>query len=430
MEELGVSVCFVSFEQDQSNRIQGLFDFIDMPLNQNQNTNIDQEVKRLEVQYAFTLTHILHPHIIQRSSSDRHDETHYIQNFLNLENIVSQLNPELILRSQGTMPEFYFADRLAEYHEIPQATQVSEFFGRDVFFKRLYNDTADLHEVEFNSNVSIEDAENFISDQINSHRLTEQNIYSRFELDNNEVNEQNYSRFRKLLQDPIAGVRFIRNKIKSQSRTNIPLVSNSLKKSLYTKHLKSKYILLTLHKPGESTEVWRAHPFVDTDNLVRFVSRNLPHGTRLYVREHPNNRRLYSYTELRKYSDLPNVRVLDPRIDIHKAIENSECVMCMNNTTGYESLMNAKPVISLSPSPYASFSESVYVSNQYNLDTAIAKAMDSNIQLSRVTKFIRNMLRYSIDIPMGSTLYRQSLSSEKVGREYAKAVYDLYSSVT
>lgn len=446
MEELGATVCFISFEREQSNRVEGILDFIDLSRNQRENTNLTQEIQRLENKYNFSLRHILYAHRAQRNKiknpdvSSDYDSTHYIQNFLSLEKLVIDIDPKLILRNQGTMAEFYFADRVAEYHDIPQATQVFEFFDRIVFFDRLYNDAADLHKVELDPNISTRDTEDFISNQTDPQSSIEKDTYARFEMEENRTNSRNSSRIKKLLQDPTVGTSFVTrkvsnriesvsNRIESQTMRNIPLLSKLLKSSLYTKNLEANYILLPLHKPLESTQIFRSHPFIETNHLIRFISRNLPYGTKLYVREHPNNRRLYSYTELKRYSRIPHVRIVDPRINIHEVIRDSRAVIAMNNTTGYESLMNAKPVVCLSPSPYASFSESVHVSNQHNLDTAISTAVYSDVEMSKVTEFIYDMLRHSIDIPMGNPLYRRSLSTQKVGQEYAKAVDKLVSSI-
>lgn len=124
------------------------------------------------------------------------------------------------------------------------------------------------------------------------------------------------------------------------------------KSKFYTSKLdldKIKYVYFPLHfYPELVSSVW-SNKFINYYDqelhLVQSISKNLPTGYKLIVKEHMpmvNNR---SNSIYKKINSFYNTVLLSPAFDNFKLIEKSDCVITICSTTGFEAFLKDKPVL-------------------------------------------------------------------------------------
>ena len=112
----------------------------------------------------------------------------------------------------------------------------------------------------------------------------------------------------------------------------------------------------------------RSMPYVNQTALIEMLSRVLPYGYTLYVREHPHWPKTYPYSYLKKCKAYPNVRLLSPNISIHDVLRGSRGVIVYNSNTAIEALMHGKPVLSFASNLYYKLHPAViHCTNLYGL---------------------------------------------------------------
>ena len=423
LKNYGKNVCFVSFEDGESSKIGNKFSYFsstEMSLD----SNIVSEARRLESKYEFTFQHITYPEQVQQQRSTKLNEQKAneirsrLKDYLYLEDLVQQLQPELILRGQGTISTNYFAGRLAEALDITQAIFTHDFFNRMVFFKSLSGECAEIYDIDFNPEITETDVEMHIHRYIDSGILP----FSH----NNSSNRTWKSYLLDLFENPkkITEIpHWCKRKLRKKRRRGELYVPSLIKSKMYSKlELTEKYLFLPFHLPTESTNVHRSHPYINQVSLTEYISRNLPYDIKLYVREHPHHPGKFGIKFIRKLTKIPNVRVINPNIDINTILENSQGVIVLNNTTGYEALMHNKPVVALSSSPYTSHKNVFHVENPYNIDKKIINAYNHNVNKEDVVEFLTKMFRSSIDITLKSSQISDQQQIQTIGSNFGEAV--------
>lgn len=431
LERRGVNVTFVDFYSTDLPDSPS-FDTLSADDYDFSEYDVLQEARRLEEKYKFSLSRSTYPYLAQKKqkydfqSDIATNHKQRIFDYLFLEEIINGCNPNFILRNQGTQSAFYFADRISEYNNIPQATFSYEYFGRMVFYKRLYGDNADIHPIQFNPHFSKNDTVNFLQNKIfNSDNTQVPTIY-------NSLGDHildNYRNPKELFDVSTHGITWIKRELSLRTPRGRYRVKNILKPALYQEPSENDtYAILPLHTPLESTEVHRAHPYVDPEFITKILSRNLPVGHDLYVREHPHHQSKFSYSLLNYLSQIPNVHVADPTINVEELISNAEFVIAFNNTTGYESLFLETPVLALAPSPYSTHDHVTYTNNLFGIDQQMVQVSNHSFDRDSVMNFLTTMMRCSIDISMGSKINDEE-DPESVGSDFASYILELYNNI-
>ena len=154
-------------------------------------------------------------------------------------------------------------------------------------------------------------------------------------------------------------------------------VRQFLAKKFYSMPKKGeKYVFFPLHFPDDSQLTLRAMPFISQEYIIEIISRYLPYGYVLYVKEHPASVGSFSLRMLKYISKLPNVRIIPPLLNPYVLIENSQFICVINSTVGMESLLYQKPVITFGESFYRGKGVTLDISDLYGLAEAISKAKD------------------------------------------------------
>lgn len=106
-----------------------------------------------------------------------------------------------------------------------------------------------------------------------------------------------------------------------------------------------RYVLYPIHYQPEASTLVQAPMYVDQLALLQDLSKSLPVGLRLYVKEHVTNRGRRPLEFYRAIRALPNARLLGPDQDTFALIREASVIAVITGTAGWEGLLFDKPVI-------------------------------------------------------------------------------------
>jgi len=155
------------------------------------------------------------------------------------------------------------------------------------------------------------------------------------------------------------------------------------------------FFYFPLHVPKDSQVTYRCRHFHSQDYVVEMIARCLPHGYKLWVKEHPLGRGYYPYKMIRKIGKLQNVRLLHPWVNSHDIIDHADVTIVLNSTVGFEAICHRKPVVTLARSFYRGHGLTIDVDNLYELESALIKALDFKVDQQKIVDFIANMYEQS-----------------------------------
>lgn len=121
-------------------------------------------------------------------------------------------------------------------------------------------------------------------------------------------------------------------------------------------------VYFPLHVQPEFTTDVRAPFFTNQVALIESISKSVPAGYRVVVKEHPGmkgERNLGYYRDIQK---IHNVQLLSPAVDSHELIQRSDAVLTITGSSAWEAILYEKPVIAFGPLCYG-FGELVYRCN-------------------------------------------------------------------
>jgi capsule polysaccharide modification protein KpsS len=173
-------------------------------------------------------------------------------------------------------------------------------------------------------------------------------------------------------------------------RYAMKIIRSKLSRVLYSKpDYNEKYIFYPLHVEWDSVILLWNPLFLNQLFLIKHISRNLPSDTTLYVKEHPNDVGGISLTQLKRIKDTPKVKLVHPQEDSHKLIRNSEAVLVIAGTPGWEGLLMDKPVICVGETYYNSLGLTWDVKDLTQLQEIIKKATkEDKTNRDRLYRFI------------------------------------------
>ena len=104
------------------------------------------------------------------------------------------------------------------------------------------------------------------------------------------------------------------------------------------------YFLYPLHYHPEASTSVLAKEYTDELNVIENISKNLPFGKLLYVKDHMSAAGYSTMAFYKKVSSLPNVKLLHYSENTKELIQGSEAVITLTSTVGYEALLLHKKV--------------------------------------------------------------------------------------
>lgn len=105
-----------------------------------------------------------------------------------------------------------------------------------------------------------------------------------------------------------------------------------------------RFILYPMHFHPEASTSILAGAYLDEYEVIRNIAFSLPEGTRLYVKDHVSAWAYPTRDFYRRIRRLPNVRLLGPNEPTKQLIKQSEGVITLTSTVGYEALLLKKQV--------------------------------------------------------------------------------------
>jgi hypothetical protein len=149
-----------------------------------------------------------------------------------------------------------------------------------------------------------------------------------------------------------------------------------------------KYVLYPLHfKPESSVSVLAMH-YSDDISVIKNIAFNLPFGTKLYVKEHFVNYGRPPLGFYKSIKEIPNVKLISCEENIKKIIENSQAIITLTSTVGFEALMMNKPVIVFGEVFYQCHPNCIKLNSYGELFNILNKEIKLNMDVQTNRKFI------------------------------------------
>jgi len=152
-----------------------------------------------------------------------------------------------------------------------------------------------------------------------------------------------YRKYRRDPRNPTlkAPMRAVANRLRRLARERAALVQRVFEQPVSGE----EFVFFPLHYQPEASTLVQAPYYLDQPALIEDISKSLPVGYRLYVKEHfmsRGRRPLGFYQRIRK---VPGVRLLGPKEDTWSLIRNASALAVITGTVGWEGLLMSKPVV-------------------------------------------------------------------------------------
>jgi len=168
-------------------------------------------------------------------------------------------------------------------------------------------------------------------------------------------------------------------------------------------HFDSKikpFIYLPLHIEPERSLLIAAPRFSDQIETIQQVTKNLPEGVDLYVKEHPLQGPARNWRDISFYKQIisnSNIKLFHPSVDSSLLMKNSELVISVGGTSCFEAGFFGKPSIMFADLGY-SLIPSVKKLNSYDeLHDAINQCLTTNVEPNYIKKYVDLLEENSFD---------------------------------
>lgn len=168
------------------------------------------------------------------------------------------------------------------------------------------------------------------------------------------------------------------------------------------------FIYMPLHELPESSTLTLSTEYYEAD-LIRFISKELPAGMRLVVKEHPNMVGIRSFSFYSALKELPNVVLLDPRYSSKDAVTKSFGVTGISGTALLEAAMLERPTHCFGK---PEFLDIIDFKDYSGFKDFIKQCGDNkpSINFKRTLRYVEYMLTNTIDLPLRDIFYRRKSS--------------------
>lgn len=117
--------------------------------------------------------------------------------------------------------------------------------------------------------------------------------------------------------------------------------------------IKERFFLFPLHMLHEWSDYpWMGLKYPNMTTLIEEIASCIPLGCKLYVKEHTTNFPEKSFSFYRSIKKIPQVKLIDRHEDTYKLITNSEGIITLGGTMGWEAMIFGRPVIILGEAWY------------------------------------------------------------------------------
>lgn len=177
----------------------------------------------------------------------------------------------------------------------------------------------------------------------------------------------------------------------------------------------ARFVYFPLHWPDESDMLIRSRHFSDQALLCSSIGRLLPSGMELYVKPHrANPAEATPFSLIRSLALQDGVRVIDPDVAGHQLIEQSQAVITIFGTTGFEALLLRKPVVVLGHPAYSGWGVTTDVDSLDALPEGLKRAMCSQPSEEKLMDFLASFLSIHVRGDWRSLPYNGELMADGI----------------
>jgi len=156
----------------------------------------------------------------------------------------------------------------------------------------------------------------------------------------------------------------------------------------------TKFIYFPLQvQPEASTSVVSPY-FMNILSTVEYISKSLPIGYKLVVKDHPGIRGRRSISTLRKIKSLANVTLVNPSTPSKELIKESELIIGFGGTTLIEAIFHGKKILIFDESFYSDSGLVRKLQNFKNLHREILDLINLSINNTEIEADIHKMLNF------------------------------------
>jgi len=365
-----------------------------------------EEIARIESTYG--LTSLRHLFIHEMYSTERYDEERLTRKTVNYfracEAFFDEHDVGLVVEETGGWIECRVVFHIARQRNIPHLFIEPAPFSRRIIFARN-SMTVDFDGMLDGASLPPDlrrDLDAYIAETTGDPKVLVPHKDTAYYHDATFTKVFNFSAFAKVMR--IAHRKAFVNKFEETYSTRILVwryVKSVLRRTtlgLYYNRLPddmSGDVFFPLHNPFDMQILVRAPHCFRQEYVVEMISRALPQGVRLFVKEHPVSIGWYSFRALRKCAGLPNVVLLHPRESSHEVVRRCRAVITINSKVGYEALAYYKPVITLGASFYRGHGATFDVSDPADIAPTIKRVFAAEVNRNAIDGLIATAMRRS-----------------------------------
>jgi hypothetical protein len=161
------------------------------------------------------------------------------------------------------------------------------------------------------------------------------------------------------------------------------------KNSILSPSLDIPYVLFPMNIVEESSLFHYAPFYTDQVEVIRHIAKSIPIDHMLYVKEHPaaGIRRWNEINYYKEIMDLPNVKLIHPKVDNEILVKNSKLLISIRGTSILKAVKFGIPAITFGKQPYQIIPSVLIVNSLSSLPTLIKKALKFKTNPSDYQKF-------------------------------------------
>jgi len=163
-----------------------------------------------------------------------------------------------------------------------------------------------------------------------------------------------------------------------------------------------KFIYFTLHSEPERALLIPAPFYMNQLSVIENISKSIPVGYRLYVKEHPTQR-IFGWREQKWYEELiqlPNVKLVHPDVSNEKLLKNSQLSISIGGTVGLEAAFFDKPSIVFTNVIYSMLKSVTKIENISELPEKIRSSLKLKVEINDLNKYIQTIEKISFQIDL------------------------------
>lgn len=168
----------------------------------------------------------------------------------------------------------------------------------------------------------------------------------------------------------------------------------------FEKYKNENYIYYPFHVEPEASIMVRSERFSNQFAFIEQLSKNMPLGYRLLVKEHLpmiGKRPSGFYEQIAK---LPDVHLISPFANGFELVKQAQLVCVLTGTSGWEAIQFGKPVLALGDAQYLSIGEGYRKLQDFlNMDSEIEEAMQTPpVSKERLELFVASVLKCQTEL--------------------------------